>query len=276
VHLPWYSKRGSIVGIGRAKSTTIFGRHCRRELLSDSSLIASVASPRSESPVAGVTSFGYSPRRLCLSNLRLSNLLTCEGVLMNRWLLFTSVLLATLTSSAFAQAGKLPSSLKVGKQKLVLNGEGSREKYFLDLYFAGLYLAEPNRQAQAVVNADELMAVRIVITSKFVSQEKLVKSLHEGLNQSTGGKLQPIQTEVEQFRQCFSGEIVSGDIFDLVYVPNHYAPNHGVLVLKNGKRQGTVAGMPFKKALFGIWLGERPVDVALREALLGTAATQRR
>lgn len=190
---------------------------------------------------------------------------------MYRRLLLASILLAALPSSAFAQGSKLPPTLNVGKQKLVLNGHGSREKYFLDLYAAGLYLAKPNRQAKAVVISDELMVIRIVITSKFVSQEKLVESLQEGLNQSTKNKLKPIQTEAEQFRRCFSGEIVHGDVFDLVYVPKR-----GVIVLKNGKRKGAVAGLPFKKALFGIWLGERPVDVALRKALLGTADAQRR
>lgn len=183
---------------------------------------------------------------------------------MHRRLLYTPVLLAALSSSAFAEDGKLPSTVKVGEQKLVLNGAGSREKYFLGLYEAGLYLSKPNRQAKAVVGADELMMMRIVITSRFVSQERLVESLLEGLNQSTKGDLEPIQAETESFRKCFSDEIVRGDVFDLVYVPER-----GVVVLKNGKRKGTIAGLPFKKALFGIWLGERPVDVALRKSLLG-------
>ena len=190
---------------------------------------------------------------------------------MNRRLLVVSILLATLSSSASAGTSRLPSTLNVGKQKLVLNGQGKREKYFLNLYEAGLYLGKPNRQAKAVVESNELMVMRIVITSKFVSQEKLVESLQEGLNQSTKGKLKPIQAEAEQFRKCFSGKIVRGDVFDLVYVPKR-----GVIVLKNGKRQGAVAGMPFKKALFGIWLGERPVDVALRKSLLGTPTEAQR
>ena len=42
-------------------------------------------------------------------------------------------------------------------------------------------------------------------------------------------------------------------MFDLVYLPTH-----GVVVLKNGKRQGAVAGhCAFKQALFGIWLSRQ-------------------
>ena len=61
------------------------------------------------------------------------------------------------------------------------------------------------------VDADELMAIRIVITSKFVSQGKLVQSLDEGFKKSTKGNLKPIQKETEQFRRCFSEKIVRGD-----------------------------------------------------------------
>lgn len=190
---------------------------------------------------------------------------------MNRRIIPTALLLATFAAPAAAWAGKLPATMNVAKEKLVLNGEGVREKYFLDLYVAGLYLPEPNRQAKTIVNdADHLMAIRIAVVSKMVTQEKLVESLQEGFAQSTGGELKPLEKQIEQFRQCFADEIVRGDVFDLIYVPQQ-----GVFVFKNGKRKGLVAGLPFKQALFGIWLGEKPADKALKTALLGTTDTQR-
>lgn len=188
--------------------------------------------------------------------------------------MFCRMLKATILLSLFAmpvcaETVNLPDTINVAKQELTKNGVGTRQKYFLDLYTAGLYLREPNRQAKAIVEADQLMAMRIVITSKMVSQQKLVDSLQEGFKNSTGGKLQPIQQQIAQFRQCFAEEISHRDTFDLVY-----APNHGVVVLKNGKQKGTIAGLPFKQALFGIWLGERPADAGLKVALLG--ASERR
>ena len=184
---------------------------------------------------------------------------------MNRPLLSVAVVLLVVTTSCVAQAAKLPPTLKVGQQELVLNGEGLRQKYMLDLYVAGLYLKERNQQAQAVIDADQLMAIRIVITSKFVSQEKMLASLQEGFQRSTGGNLKSIQTQTEQFKNCFGERIVRGDVFDLVYVPQQ-----GVMIFKNGKKKGIATGLPFKQALFGIWLGERPADPKLKLALLGT------
>ncbi|MCA9236355.1 MAG: chalcone isomerase family protein [Planctomycetales bacterium] len=182
----------------------------------------------------------------------------------------TAFALAILFSPAAARAAKLPATIKVAKQELTLNGEGVREKYLLDLYVAGLYLPTPSRDAKSIIAADQLMAIRIAVVSKLVSQEKLVQSLDEGFEKSTGGKLKPLQAQLQQFRRCFAGEIARGDLFDLIYVPKQ-----GVFVFKNGKRIGVVAGLPFKQALFGIWLGASPVDPTLRTALLGTAETSR-
>lgn len=177
-------------------------------------------------------------------------------------------MLGLLTPVA-ARGADLPPTLKVAQQELQLNGQGVREKYFLDLYKAGLYLSQPNQPAQTIVAADQWMAIRVVITSKMVSQQKMIASLQEGFQNATGGKVEPIQAQIDQFRQCFADPISSGDTFDLVY-----APGHGTVVLKNGKQKGAIAGLPFKQALFGIWLGQRPADVGLKVALLGSSARQ--
>ena len=184
---------------------------------------------------------------------------------MNCRLLTAVVVLVCLAAPTFATESKLPPTLKIAKQELQLNGEGIRQKYMLDLYCAGLYLTKPNREDKVVVAADELMAIRVAITSKFVSQDKLIASLDEGFNRSTKGNVKPIQIQIDQFQQCFSEKIVRGDVFDFVYVPNQ-----GVMVFKNGKNKGSVAGLPFKQALFGVWLGEQPADAKLKIALLGT------
>ena len=47
-----------------------------------------------------------------------------------------------------------------------------------------------------------------------------------------------------------------------------YTPNKGLSVLKNGKSQGVIPGLAFKKAFFGIWLSDSPVDKDLRKGML--------
>lgn len=160
-------------------------------------------------------------------------------------------------------AGELPAELRVGEHRLVLNGEGSRTKAFLEMYVAGLYLMQPSSQAAQIIADQQPMALRIKITSSFVSQKSLVDSLEEGFKAATNGDTSEIRKEIEAFRACFKEDIGKGDIIDLVYVPQR-----GVVVNKNGKFLGAVAGAKFKQALFGIWLSSNPADASLKQALL--------
>ena len=172
-------------------------------------------------------------------------------------------LFLTLSTSNLLAAEKLPPELQAGEHRLVLNGSGVRTKAFLELYTAGLYLSQPTNNPAAIIAADEPMALRIRITSGFVSQSSLVESLEEGFKNGTGGNTQAIQSEISKFREFFKDDITKGDTFDMVYVPQH-----GVIVNKNGKYLGNIAGVNFKKALFAIWLSDKPADSSLKQALL--------
>jgi hypothetical protein len=108
------------------------------------------------------------------------------------------------------------------------------------------------------------MAITIEITSGFVSQEKMVAALNDGLQNSTRGKTAALKTEIEQFQACFGDDITKSDVFSIIYLPSH-----GVVVSKNGRQKGIIKGLAFKKALFGIWLGDNPVDPRLKNAMLG-------
>ena len=157
----------------------------------------------------------------------------------------------------------LPAEIKAGETRLVLNGSGARTKAFMELYNAGLYLTKASNNPKAIVTADEPMAIRIKITSGWVSQGNLLESLEDGFTNSTGGNSREIRTEIDQFRACFQDDISKGDVFDLLYLPAK-----GVVVSKNGKYKGMITGLKFKQALFGIWLSDKPADTALRQAMI--------
>ena len=59
-------------------------------------------------------------------------------------------------------------------------------------------------------------------------------------------------------------EIKKGDDFIIINVPNE-----GVVVYKNGVKKGSIDGHDFKKALFGIWLCDKPADKELKDEMLG-------
>lgn len=173
------------------------------------------------------------------------------------------MLLGSSLAELPAIAGDLPSEIRAGEHRLVLNGEGARTKTLLELYIAGLYLTQSSNDAAQIIAADQPMAIRIKITSSFVSQKSLVDSLEEGFKNATGGDTREIRKQIDQFRIFFKDAIAKGDTFDMVYLPEH-----GVIVNKNGKLKGAVAGIRFKQALFSIWLSNQPADANLKQALL--------
>ncbi len=184
---------------------------------------------------------------------------------MSKQFLVATIALAAglLLCSSNAAYAELPKTLQVGDAKLSLNGSGARTKYLMEMYIAGLYLAQPSSEPAAIVAADAPMAIRLEITSGLVTEEKLAESLNEGFHNATGGRPEPIRKEIDLFRKCLAGKIAKGDVLDLVYLPGH-----GVIVAKNGKQQGIVQGLAFKQALFGVWLSNNPADKDLKRAML--------
>ncbi len=181
-----------------------------------------------------------------------------------RRLLCTLSLLASLVSAVHAEMGE---QLKIGDQVLQLNGAGVRTKTFVQIYESGLYLRKPTQNALAILDGEDLMAIRVRITSGFVNRASLMSSLQEGLSQSTNGKPESIARETEQLQRALHDEVKKNDIFDFVYVPAK-----GLHVVKNGKVKGVIPGLAFKKALFGIWLSDASVDKDLRQAMLSGKA----
>jgi hypothetical protein len=181
----------------------------------------------------------------------------------------TAIILAALMITALASAEEIgginmPESLQSGQTTLILNGAGVREKFFMDLYVGGLYLKEKSADPGAIIEADEPMAIRLHIISSLITSKKMEKATREGFKNATGGNIEPIKVQVEEFISVFKEEIKEGDIYDLIYVPGK-----GVEVSKNNHHRSTIKGLPFKKAMFGIWLSDKPAQKSLKKAMLG-------
>lgn len=154
------------------------------------------------------------------------------------------------------------NSITVGSEKLELNGGGLREKYWIDLYVAALYLKNKSSDASKIINKHEEMAISIKLVSDKVTREKFIETVKEGFEKATAGKAS--KEEIKKFTGFFTDSFKNGDKINLEYVPNK-----GLEVKKNGKLLGTVEGLEFKKALFSIWLGSNTVDETLKNGLLG-------
>ena len=161
-------------------------------------------------------------------------------------------------------AATLPETVTFEGQKLIYNGAGVRKKAWFKLYSGGLYLENKSSNAKDIMNADESMAMKLHITSRMISSSKMINAVNDGFENATNGNTSPISNEIEKFKGFFSDEINDGDIFDIAYIKGT-----GVVVYKNGTKKGTITGLEFKKALFGIWLSDKPADKKLKNGMLG-------
>lgn len=179
-------------------------------------------------------------------------------------LLLLAVVVSTTAVAQMKVGGvTLPATLEFQKNTLHLNGAGVREKLWIDLYAAGLYLEQKTQNAQEVLNAEKPMAIKLHIVSKLITSDKMVEAVTEGFEKSTNGNTAPIQNQINSILGFFKEDIKKNDVFDLVYLPSK-----GVVAYKNGQEKGVVKGKEFKKALFGIWLSNRPADDGLKSELL--------
>lgn len=177
--------------------------------------------------------------------------------------LFLCLALTPFSQAKIVNDVEVADSIQIADKTLTLNGTGIRSKFFINLYVGALYLNQASDDGEALVAADEAMTIRLHITSSLIDGEKMSEATLDGFVKSTNGNLTPIQKEVEMLINAFRDAVVDGDVFDLQYVPGK-----GVSVIRNGEEKAVVPGLEFKKALFGIWLSDDPVQDDLKEGML--------
>ncbi len=171
---------------------------------------------------------------------------------------------AIIFSLSSVNAIELNNKFIKEKVNLTLNGQGTRDKFFIDLYVGGLYIKEKSSDFQTIIDSDEPMNIRLHIVSSLITSEKMENGTREGFIKSTNGNIEPIKEKIESFLAVFLDKIKENDIYDFLYIPND-----GTHIYKNNRHQKTIKGLNFKKSLFGIWIGENPAQNSLKNAMLG-------
>ena len=161
----------------------------------------------------------------------------------------------------------LSRTIEFEGKSLQLNGFGSRTKMWTEVYLQALYLSALSQDAKEIINSDTEMAIRLQITSSLVSSKKLSKSLHKGILKSVGEEnVIKYKTQLELLETLLNREDTKvNDGFNLIYSPS----DKSIWVYKNNTLEGKIPGLDFKKAFFGIWLSDNPVDAELKNSLLG-------
>lgn len=161
---------------------------------------------------------------------------------------------------------EIPDTLSVSQTatRLVLNGAGVREKFFLDIYIGALYLPTATQDAAAILRDTGAGSVLMHFLHSEVSKEKITGGWQDGLEANLGSaELAAMKPRLDDFNKLFrtvrAGEVIRID----------YTPAGGTEVFINDERQGSIEGNDFFRALLQVWLGSRPVSKALKQNMLG-------
>ena len=183
---------------------------------------------------------------------------------MKTCLLFLFFANSFVTKNVTTSGVSFPIVLSKNNIGFVLNGTGVKSRWFLDLYVAALYLPHKSKDDSYIVNCDCPFVLKIVVTSSWVSAKNFKNSVDYYFNESLNGKIGPLQDKIELFKKSFGNEININDEIDLVY-----HPNIGLKTYINGVYKNTISGLEFKRELAKLWLGDKPLDLNLKNGLLG-------
>ena len=155
---------------------------------------------------------------------------------------------------------RFPEAVRAGTSEMRLQGAGLlRYKVIFRGYVAALYQQAPRP------DADTPSARRLEIEYFWdIPADEFQKATVEGVRKNTDpANFAKLRQQIDTFNQ-FYRDIESGDRYSLTYLPER-----GTELALNGEPLGTVPGEDFASALFGIWLGEQPLDETLKKKLLG-------
>jgi hypothetical protein len=163
---------------------------------------------------------------------------------------------------------KLDETIKVANQELKLNGAGLRTWAVFKVYAAGLYLPEKKKTVPEIMALNGPRRIKLVLL-RDVNNEELGQAFMDGLNaNSDKAEKAKFVNQTVKMGEIFASipKLNKGDT-----ITNDWIPGSGMHVLVNDKRVGEVLpDIAFYNAFMRIWLGDKPVDNTLKQALLGS------
>jgi hypothetical protein len=155
----------------------------------------------------------------------------------------------------------LAETASAAGKTLTLNGAGLRTRFFFKVYVIGLYLERPATDAAPVLAADSVRRAELHLL-RALSGSEIASAISGAFEQNAGDAGPRLRDRLERFKAMFPA-VEPGDTIALTYVPGQ-----GTSVVARGNEAGLIEGKDFADVLFSVWIGAKPVDPALKEALL--------
>ena len=160
-----------------------------------------------------------------------------------------------------------PKTISISGQTLQRNGAGIRTKAIFKVYSAALYLEKPATSLNDIsqLNGPKRVTVTMLRTINASELGKLfAHGMEDNMDKQQFSKLIP---GVMRMSEVFNRhkELKTGDQFTLDWIPEK-----GMVISVNGTPEPSEFKEPeFYQAMLGIWLGPKPADSRLKQALLG-------
>ena len=155
-----------------------------------------------------------------------------------------------------------------GGPQLVLNGAGVRHKLvFVKLYIGALYLPAKSSNADEIINDAGPKRIAMFVLADEITARELVASLNHAL----AANHIPLELALieERLRELNRVMVSEGVLKKGAVVTLSYLPATGTHILINSEEKIVIKGEDFFRALLRIWIGNKPVDGRLRDAMLG-------
>ena len=178
-------------------------------------------------------------------------------------------LLAGHAGAAEVAGVKFDDQIRLEQQDLSLNGAGLRAKVIFKVYALGLYLPAKASDADSALNGKGAKRIAIVPLMELTSRQ-FVDALSGGIAKNhSEAEVAPLKDRLQSFEASLLalGKAAKGTPITLDWLPDQ-----GTRLSVGGQPQGKIIpGEDFYQALLRIWLGSKPAQGDLKDALLGKA-----
>ena len=173
------------------------------------------------------------------------------------------LVLAPAPASATELAGvSMAEDAEVDGGTLVLNGMGLRERFFVDVYVAGLYLPEQESSGEAILAEDAPRRLEMAFV-RDVTRQQVCDAWTDSLEANRPDAPADLEASFETLCSWME-DLSDGDRMVFTYVPGE-----GTTIEVAGEEKGALEGKEFADALFASFIGEHPATEKLKQGLLG-------
>lgn len=157
---------------------------------------------------------------------------------------------------------RFSKNAEIAGTKVPLRGFGLlRYRLLIKAYVAAFYASEGSASASPLESEPRRLEIEYFWS---LSAQQFGEATREGMaGNLSPSQLAALEPRIQQMNALYE-DIEPGDRYALTYVGSKTE------LSKNGRLLGSVPGADFGRAMFGIWLGDRPLSPGLKTQLLST------